>query len=104
MIGIDLVQIQELKKQIEASGVTFLSRAFNAGEIKRDDYEHIAGLWAAKEAVMKAGGLKAGSWLDIKLSHDPDGLPKACVGTTHYEISISHHGDYAIAVALKVAA
>lgn len=104
MIGIDLVQIQELKKQIELGGETFLRKAFNAGEVRRDDYGHIAGLWAAKEAVMKAGGLKAGTWLEIELSHDQDGLPTARAGTDVYEISISHHGDYAVAVAQKVLA
>ena len=40
------------------AGVHFLRKAFNEGELRTDSPEHLAGVWAAKEAVVKAGGLK----------------------------------------------
>ena len=100
MIGVDLVHIPEFTKNIEIGGETFLLRTFLPTELKNKKIEHLAGLFAAKEAVIKAVGLPIGSWLDIEIS---DGKPVAIVQHQRkLDISISHHGDYAIAVAVEI--
>jgi phosphopantetheine--protein transferase-like protein len=102
MVGIDLVSIQEFKQQLELGGETFLRRAFHASECINDSVEHLAGIWAAKEAVMKATGLAAGRWLDITISYADSGKPIATVAGRFVEISIAHHKDYAVAVAMDM--
>jgi phosphopantetheine--protein transferase-like protein len=102
MLGIDLVHIPEFQKQVASGGDTFLKKAFGVLELHNRQPEHLAGLWAAKEAVVKAGGLNPGEWQDIHISHSANGAPRARVGTDEYEISIAHHGEYAVAVAQKI--
>ena len=102
MIGIDLVYLPEFKQQLTKGGQTFINKAFNPSEQKDDRIEHLAGLWAAKEAVIKASDLSAGDWLEINITSDGTGKPTAIVGDNEYAISITHHGDYAVAVALNL--
>jgi phosphopantetheine--protein transferase-like protein len=64
--------------------------------------EHLAGLWAAKEAVTKAAAVTPAKWTDIVISYDETGRPYARIKTEEFAISISHHGDYAVAVAYRV--
>jgi phosphopantetheine--protein transferase-like protein len=101
MIGIDLVSIQEFTHQLEVGGDTFLKRAFHPEEYQDLSPEHLAGLWAAKEAIMKATDLEPGQWLHISISHTTKGRPIATVQGRPVEISIAHHGDYAIAMAFN---
>jgi phosphopantetheine--protein transferase-like protein len=101
MLGVDLVFIPEFQKQLTAGGMNFLRKAFNQGERLKDDAEHLAGVWAAKEAVVKAGGLQIEHWTDIHITYDDSGRPSATVNDEHYDISIAHHGDYAVAIAMK---
>jgi phosphopantetheine--protein transferase-like protein len=99
MIGIDMVHIPTFIEQLELGGEVFLARTFQAEEMKNSKPEHLAGLWAAKEAVMKATGLKINEFLKIVIHHQKNGQPIARVGTQEIAISITHHGDYAVAVA-----
>jgi phosphopantetheine--protein transferase-like protein len=101
MIGIDLVFIPEFQQQLDSGGKTFIDKAFNMSELKNHKTEHLAGLWAAKEAVIKAAPETPKKMTDIVISHDGSGKPAAKFNSDHYEISIAHHGDYAIAVAHK---
>ncbi|HEV2402667.1 MAG TPA: 4'-phosphopantetheinyl transferase superfamily protein [Candidatus Saccharimonadales bacterium] len=101
MLGIDLVHIPEFQKQLTLGGATFRHKAFRAEELGNNSLEHLAGVWAAKEAVLKASGLKAGSWTDIHVSYNTQGKPYATAGDRQYEVSIAHHGDYAVAVATE---
>ena len=72
----------------------------------------LAGRWAAKEAVMKAPGAGVGeiALTDIETLPDASGRPVVTLhgaaadrarkaGLNHWQVSISHDGDYAIAVA-----
>lgn len=102
MLGIDLVHIPEFRRQLALGGSTFLEKAFSASEAQNHAPDHLAGLWAAKEAVLKAAGMKPGHWLDICITHDGQGRPGAAVGDDIYEVSIAHHGEYAVAVAQKM--
>jgi phosphopantetheine--protein transferase-like protein len=101
MLGIDLVHIPEFQKRLQTGGDLFLHKAFNPPELAKRDPEHLAGVWAAKEAVVKAGGLHIDHWTDIQVTYDKSGKPSAHVGDEHYDVSIAHHGEYAVAVAMK---
>ena len=99
--GVDLVFIPEFKKGAKRGGEGFLRKIFLESELKNTESSHLAGVFAAKEAVMKALGLPAGNWHQIEISYDKNGRPKVHVSgkrSKKYDLSISHAGDYAIAV------
>jgi holo-[acyl-carrier protein] synthase len=99
MIGIDLVYIPSFTDLIATGGETFLKKAFNSSEMRNQEPDHLAGLWAAKEAIMKATGASVGEWLDIVITHQASGKPTAEFRGQVVDISISHDGEYAVAVA-----
>lgn len=101
MLGVDLVYIPEFEKQVALGGKKFLKKVFHPTESKNQKAEHLAGVWAAKEAVIKATGRKSSDWLDIIIKYDKNGQPRACMGKIKFEISIAHHGQYVVAVALR---
>jgi phosphopantetheine--protein transferase-like protein len=102
MIGIDLVYIPEFKQQLEIGGNLLINKAFDQSEIKNQTIEHLAGIWAAKEAVIKASEVAPKKMADILISYDTLNKPYAKLGSHKYAISISHHGDYAIAVVYRL--
>ena len=102
MVGIDLVFIPEFRERLATSGGAIVQRAFRASETTDQRPEHLAGLWAAKEAVSKAAIEAPKNWTDIVITLDASGKPHAHIGAQEFAISISHHGDYAIAVAYRI--
>ncbi|MBS6719827.1 MAG: NAD(P)H-hydrate dehydratase [Peptoniphilus harei] len=104
MIGIDIVEVSRIKK-IMADHENFLAKVFNEDEIKRiekrkNPYERVAGMYAAKEAVAKAmtTGIGKISFHDIKIKYI-ENLPHAEVFDKKFYLSISHEKNYAVAVA-----
>ena len=119
-VGVDLVQISEMKRLIEISGDAFLFRTFTEEEIRlsqeassRDEY--FSSRFAAKEATFKAVApfLKRKTF-DLRIVETldkPDGSPTIKMndnikllleeaGITALHVSLSHDGDYAIAFVL----
>ena len=103
MIGVDLVFIPEFQRQVEAGGTHFLQKAFNPSELENQNVQHLAGLWAAKEAVFKAALESPERLIDVAITHDASGRPHGNIEAQNFEISISHHGEYVVAVAMGVA-
>ena len=102
MIGVDLVYIPEFEKQLGLGGQSYLNRAFNADELANQDSTHLAGLWAAKEAVFKASPQDTPNGAtSVAVTINPSGRPSATLDGTRYDVSISHHGEYAIAIAIR---
>lgn len=101
MVGVDLVYIPEFQKQLAAGGSAFIQKSFHVSEMKNRQPEHLAGLWAAKEAVVKAAEPAPEKWADIVISRDANGKPSAKLGAQEFAVSIAHHGDYAVAVAYR---
>jgi holo-[acyl-carrier protein] synthase len=121
--GIDLVETARIRHLHEEHGKHFLDRVFTPAEQAycaanpRRYYEHLAGRFAAKEAVLKvlgtgwSGGI---SWTDIEVVKDPRGQPGIrltgeCariaeeIGIARWHISISHIETHATASAIGLA-
>lgn len=116
-LGIDIIEIERIKKSIEKYGERFLNKVFTTEEIKYCDakfnkYQHYAARFAAKEAVYKAlaSGWKQGlRWKDIEIQNDESGMPSInskgklesfLNGDTQLRISISHSVNYVTSVAI----
>lgn len=104
-IGCDIVHIPRFIESIERGGQPFLDKIFTPYEqALATNYESLAGIFAAKEAFLKASGLKFDSWLNMEIYKLPSGKPELRLaeseGDSFWDISISHDGDYAMAVVI----
>src|SRR5438132_4662680 len=118
--GIDIVEIARIKRSVEEHGQRFLDRVYTKAEQQYCDrntkrrFEHLAGRFAAKEAVMKVlgTGWRGGiAWTDIEILPEPSGQPKIrlsgeCLkiakklGISKWHVSISHIETHATASAI----
>jgi holo-[acyl-carrier protein] synthase len=115
-VGIDLVDIEMLKRQVDASvGPVFVERMFSPDEVSasRGRIERLATRWAVKEAVAKAIGTGFRSGLhpiDIEVITASNGQISVHVAdgavwphgasTWKWSVSASHEGNWAIAIAV----
>lgn len=100
--GVDIIYLPRFKTSVKRAGQTFLKRVFQENELEDKRIEHLAGIFAAKEAIIKALNLPIDSWLSIKITNTASGQPKVQIfnsqlATLSYSISISHDGNYVIA-------
>ena len=122
--GIDIVETARIRKLVDDHGQHFLDRVFTPAEqayCSRNPkryFEHLAGRFAAKEAVLKVlgTGWRGGiAWTDVEVAKEPSGLPKvvltgeslrvACErGIYRWHLSISHIETHAMASAIGLAA
>jgi holo-[acyl-carrier protein] synthase len=117
--GIDIVEVARIGEMVERHGDRFLERCFTAGErayadAKKRRAEHLAGRFAAKEAVLKAlgTGWRTGiAWTDIEVVVLPTGQPEVRLhgqaaraaaerGVRSWLLSISHTEALATASAI----
>ncbi len=110
MIGVDLIKTSRMNRLIERFGEKALLRFLSPDEIKLvKNYKTASGFWATKEAVSKALGVGIGrecAFDDIKISKTHKGAPKLELSQKLIEnfniidtsVSITHDGEYAIAV------
>ncbi len=110
MIGIDLIKTSRMQQMMEHFGQKALKRFLNEEEIALvKNYKTAAGFWAAKEATSKALGVGIGaecSFLDIEIAKTKKGAPYLKLSKKLIEnfniqdssLSITHDGEYAIAV------
>ena len=121
--GIDLVEIQRIRHLHAEHGQHFLDRVFTPAEQQycaqnpKRYFEHLAGRFAAKEAVLKVlgTGWRGGiAWTDIDITRDPSGRPgiqltgesariAAQLGIKHWLLSITHVQSHAMASAIGTA-
>ena len=107
-IGIDIVEIDRIKKAVRQNGSKFLSKVFTSSEVAY--CKKIGGLkffclaarFAAKEAYTEAlgTGMIGISWKDIEVSNDKSGKPFLLVRgkkPRNVHISLSHSENYAVA-------
>lgn len=116
-IGTDIIEVKRIEQSIQRYGQRFLDRIYTAEEqaycLKhRDSGRHLAGRFAAKEAVVKALGTGLRGivgWLDIEIVNDSFGKPDVklshrlseMAGASTFHITISHCHDYAVAFAIR---
>jgi holo-[acyl-carrier protein] synthase len=113
--GVDLIEIERIRKAVDRHGDRFLARVFTAAEVLQScgRPESLAGKFAAKEAAAKALGTGVWrngiGWLDFEVHKDPHtGAPElrlhqaaaeraARMGLDEWSLSISHDRTHAIA-------
>lgn len=108
--GVDITEVKRLRQAVEKWGDDFLKRIFTKDELENAKnrsslYQHLAGRFAAKEAVFKALGNKELSWQDVEILNDKEGKPHCKVlngkgKKIAVHISISHVKSYAVANAI----
>jgi len=108
--GVDITEVRRLRQAVEKWGNDFLNRVFTKEELKNAKlrssfYQHLAGRFAAKEAVFKAAGDKNLSWKDVQILNDKEGKPYCVILNNRNKkidvhISISHVKTYAVASAV----
>jgi len=111
--GVDLITVERVADGLDRFGERFLQRIFTAGERQdcEDSIMRLAARLAGKEAVAKALGTGIGevSWVEIEIrsqakTHRPQLLLHGAaaeiaaeLGLTHWDISLSHTREHAIA-------
>lgn len=99
--GIDIVYLPRFKRSLKNGGENFLKRVFFQEELS-DSIEHLAGIFAAKEAIIKALDLPTDNWSSVKITHTKSGSPLVSLISPvpriiQTSLSISHDGNYVIA-------
>ena len=108
--GVDITEVRRLRQAVEKWGNEFLNRVFTQEELinaktRGSLYQHLAGRFAAKEAVFKALGDAKLSWKDVQILNDKQGKPCCLIlnGSNRkvdVHVSISHVKNYAVASAV----
>lgn len=124
--GIDIVEVARIAQMHEKHGAHFLDRCFTPaeqtycldGKSGKRRYEHLAGRFAAKEAILKVlgtGWRGQIAWTDLEIISDPLGKPTLTLtgesariarqlDIVHWHISISHISTHATASAIGTTA
>lgn len=116
-VGVDLVELDRVRRIVTRYGDRFLARIYTPRELVlyRDRVPELAVRFAAKEAVSKALGVGLNhlsalgiGWQDVEVLPDPLGKPLVCLsgrakalaeeqGLHEWAISLSHSRDFAMA-------
>lgn len=111
-VGVDIVNLTRFARALERWGERLTRRLFTRGELSRAEGKHrtreLAGAFSAKEAFLKAIGTGLANglrWQDVEVVRDERGAPSYSLSGKAAEsfrgsatLSLSHDGDYAIAV------
>lgn len=104
-IGVDIQQVSDF----DAANSILLRKIFTNKELKllrNKGKSHLAGLFSAKEAVIKAcNPIKKIRLKEVEVFHNKDGSPyvkirNQRINSKNLKISISHSKDYSAAVAI----
>lgn len=115
-VGIDIIETARIRGVLERHDARFLGRVYTEWEQRycRRNVLHLAGRWAAKEAVSKVLGLgvRGVGWREIEILRTPMGQPTVTLHGRALQrarslslreplsVSISHIRDLAVAVAV----
>jgi holo-[acyl-carrier protein] synthase len=109
-IGTDIVEVKRFRQKPLVKCSTFYNSIYTSSELLycgkyADPYPHLAGIFAAKEAIIKCSkrGLRMKS---IEIGQNLEGKPQAKIhwnmAYTDIQISVSHTRSLAVAVAILV--
>jgi holo-[acyl-carrier protein] synthase len=116
-VGIDIIEVDRVRKVFEHHGERFLERVFTEMEIRqcRGKAERLAGRFAAKEAISKAlgTGLHGVGWREMEIVQLRSGRPTVTLhgrakkraellGLSAFDVSMADLSAFSIAVAIAV--
>lgn len=102
-IGIDIEEVAALPRVADFRKEAFYTENFTSAEIaycilQADPYASLAGLFAVKEAIVKADGqFRRRPFHSFGIGHSAEGRPEM----PGFSLSISHAGGMAVAVAVR---
>lgn len=117
-VGTDLVELERLDRAFQRHGQRLVDRVCRPGELGevqgRARIQHLGGLFAAKEAVLKAlgtGWAQGLSFDQVEVVSSPSGAPRiqlhdkaalhaSDLGIITIHVSITHERHYAAAMAV----
>lgn len=116
-VGVDIIEVERVRKVYEHHGERFLTRVFTEMEIRqcRGKVTRLAGRFAAKEAISKAlgTGLHGVAWREMEIVQLRSGRPTArlyrnakkraeLLGLTAFDVSIADLQTFSIAIAVAL--
>ena len=116
-VGIDIIEVDRVRKVYEHHGERFLKRVFTEAEVRqcRGKATRLAGRFAAKEAISKAlgTGIHGVAWREMEIVQLRSGRPTVTLhgrakrraellGISAFDVSIADLKDFSIAVAVAV--
>lgn len=116
-VGIDIIEVERVRKVFEHHGERFLKRVFTELEILqyRGKVRRLAGLFAAKEAISKAlgTGIHGVAWREMEIVHLRSGRPSVrlhgnakrraeLLGISAFDVSMADLKDFSIAIAVAI--
>ncbi|HEY9166286.1 MAG TPA: holo-ACP synthase [Candidatus Kryptonia bacterium] len=115
-LGVDIVEVSRIRKSIKEYGESFTGKVYTPAEVKYcsekpNPFQHYAARFAAKEAFSKATGNgwnNEFAWHEVEVINEKSGKPTLCLsgnslknlGKRRVFLSLSHSGDYVVAVVL----
>lgn len=113
-IGLDLVEVQRVRRSLDVYGNRFKRRVFTEKEIAyceryRYSFQNYASRFAAKEATLKALGIgksRGVAWKDVEVTRNPGEAPRVILhgraaqiaeklGVVRLHLSLTHERDMA---------
>ncbi|GAC1558149.1 MAG: hypothetical protein NVS2B2_16490 [Ktedonobacteraceae bacterium] len=116
-VGIDIIEVDRVRKVFEHHGERFLKRVFTESEVLqcRGRAEKLAGRFAAKEAISKAlgTGIHGVAWREMEVMQLRSGRPSVRLhgnakrraehlGLSAFDVSIADLAHVSIAIAVGV--
>jgi holo-[acyl-carrier protein] synthase len=117
-IGIDIVEVRRISRALQG-GDEMANRVFTEKELeycraRKNQFQHFAGRFAAKEAALKAlgtGWQEGIRWKDVEVVSDKLGKPLLnfqrrakeffdASGAQHAHVTITHAKEYAVAAVI----
>ena len=103
-VGIDIIRIERFrplkKSDWKQWGHVFTRQEWEYAFKKTGAALHLAGIFAAKEAAVKATGVKHKTPASFEVLHEGSGTP--FFKEKRLKVSISHDGEYAVAAVLHI--
>lgn len=113
-IGVDIIEIDRIRRSIEHLGDHFIRKIYTDGEAaycraKPEMVQHFAARFAAKEALSKAvasGWSGEFRWKDVEVINEPSGKPqlvlhgslKETLASCTVFVSLSHADNHVVAM------
>ena len=112
-VGIDIIEIPRIERAISRWRDIFLTRIYTDAELEscRNATPSLAARFAAKEATIKAIGIKGLRWREIEIISNGNGAPSLQLhgralkksieaGITEFSVTMSHSKENAIAMVI----